>query len=53
MEKPSIGIIISSTRENRFGERAAEWIHGIALQRADLDFEIVDLREYPLPYRPA
>jgi NAD(P)H-dependent FMN reductase len=50
MGNPRIGIIISSTRENRFGEKAARWIYGIASQRADLDFEIVDLRDYPLPF---
>jgi len=50
MSKPRIGIIISSTREKRFGEKAARWIHGIATKRADLEFEIVDLREYPLPF---
>jgi NAD(P)H-dependent FMN reductase len=50
MAKPRIGIIISSTRQNRFGEKAARWIHGIASARADLDFEIVDLRDYALPF---
>jgi NAD(P)H-dependent FMN reductase len=50
MSKPRIGIIISSTREQRFGEKAAKWIHGIASQRADMDFEIVDLRDHPLPF---
>jgi NAD(P)H-dependent FMN reductase len=50
MAKPRIGIIISSTRENRFGEKAAAWIYALASQRTDLDFEIVDLRDYPLPF---
>jgi NAD(P)H-dependent FMN reductase len=50
MAKPRIGIIISSTRQNRFGEKAARWIHGIASARADLDVEIVDLRDYALPF---
>jgi len=50
MSKPRIGIIIGSTRENRFGEKAARWIHGIAARRTDLDFEMVDLRDYPLPF---
>jgi NAD(P)H-dependent FMN reductase len=49
MANPKIGIIISSTRQNRFGEKAARWIHNIATQRTDLYFEIVDLRDYPLP----
>jgi NAD(P)H-dependent FMN reductase len=50
MANPKIGIIISSTREQRFGEKAAKWIYGLAAQRADLDFEIIDLRDYPLPF---
>ena len=50
MSKPRIGIVISSTREKRFGEKAARWIYGIASQRTDMEFEIVDLRDYPLPF---
>ncbi|MBZ6079021.1 NADPH-dependent FMN reductase [Microvirga puerhi] len=50
MTRPRIGIIISSTREKRFGEKAARWIHGLAARRTDLDFEIVDLRDYPMPF---
>lgn len=49
MEKPGIGIIISTTREGRFGDIPARWILDIASGREDLDFEIVDLRDYPLP----
>src|SRR6202035_1417176 len=48
-QKPRIGIIIGSTREGRFGERPAHWIHEIARQRTDLDFELIDLRDYTLP----
>jgi NAD(P)H-dependent FMN reductase len=50
LNKPLIGIVISSTRENRFGEKAARWIHDIAARRSDLDFEMIDLRDYPLPF---
>jgi NAD(P)H-dependent FMN reductase len=46
---PHIGIVIGSTRPSRFGEKPAAWIHGIAGKRADLDFEVIDLRDYPLP----
>lgn len=49
MTKPRIGIIISTTRQGRFGEKVAAWVAGIAAERTDLDFEIVDLRDYPLP----
>jgi NAD(P)H-dependent FMN reductase/transposase-like protein len=48
--QPLIGIVTTSTREHRFGEKAAQWIHRIAVQRNDLRFEIVDLRDYELPF---
>ena len=47
MSKPKIGVIIGSTRANRFGDKPAEWIANIAKARGDLDIEIVDLRDYP------
>jgi NAD(P)H-dependent FMN reductase len=50
MNKPRIGIIITSTRQGRFGDKIAEWVHGIARERSDLELEIVDLRDYPLPH---
>lgn len=50
MTRPRIGIIISSTRESRFGDKVAAWILRLAAGRTDLDFEIVDLRDYPLPF---
>lgn len=50
MEKPRIGIVIGTTREGRFGETPARWILEKASSRADLDFEIVDLRDYPLGF---
>lgn len=49
MNNPKIGVIISTIREGRFGERAAQWIFDKASQRDDLHVEIVDLRDYPLP----
>lgn len=48
--QPLIGIIIGSTREARFGEKPAHWIHEIAKQRTDLAFELIDLRDHPLPF---
>lgn len=46
---PRVGIIIGSTREGRFGEKPARWIHDLAKQRTDLAFELIDLRDHPLP----
>ena len=50
MSKPRIGIVISTTREGRFGERAARWVAELAKSRTDIEVEIVDLRDYPLPF---
>jgi NAD(P)H-dependent FMN reductase len=45
-----IGIIIGSTRPGRVGESVARWVHGIAAQRHDAEFEVVDLLDYKLPH---
>jgi len=45
-----IGIILGSTRPNRNGEQVAGWVLGVASRRHDADFELLDLREYPLPH---
>jgi len=49
-QKPHIGIVLGSTREGRFGEKPANWIHEIASQRTDLSVESIDLRDHPLPF---
>ena len=50
MAKPKIAIIISTTRATRFGEKPAKWIHEIAAERKDMNVELVDLRDYPMPF---
>ena len=45
-----IGIILGSTRPNRNGEQVAKWVLDIASRRDDAEFELVDLRDYPLPH---
>ena len=35
---------------NRFADKPAEWIAEIAKARGDIDVEIVDLRDYPMPF---
>jgi NAD(P)H-dependent FMN reductase len=49
-EKPKIGIIISTTRDGRFGDRPAEWIKDLGNGQGEAEFEIVDLKDYPLPF---
>src|SRR5712692_1408012 len=50
MAKPKIAIIISTTRAARFGEKPAKWIYDIATGRADMSVELIDLRDYPMPF---
>ena len=50
MSKPKIAIILGSTRETRFGERPARWLHELAQARGDAEYRLVDLRDYPLPF---
>ena len=50
MDKPKIAIIVSTTRQGRFADRPAQWIFGLAKGLGTADFEIVDLRDFPLPF---
>jgi NAD(P)H-dependent FMN reductase len=50
MSKSKIAIVVGSTRATRFADAPAEWIAKIAKANADLDVEIVDLRDFPLPF---
>lgn len=45
-----IGIILGSTRQGRNGALVADWVTSLANARTDADFELVDLRDYPLPH---
>jgi len=45
-----IGIILGSTRPNRNGEQVAKWVLEVASGRDDAEFELIDLRDYPLPH---
>ena len=50
MSKPKIAIVIGSTRAARFADVPTQWIAKIAKAHADIDVEIVDLRDFPLPF---
>ncbi|MDP5307690.1 NADPH-dependent FMN reductase [Paracoccus spongiarum] len=50
MTKPKIAVIISSTRETRFADKPAEWFMGKVADHADLEFDLVDLRDQDLPF---
>ncbi|MGD0526541.1 MAG: NAD(P)H-dependent oxidoreductase [Polyangiaceae bacterium] len=47
---PRIGVVLSTTRAGRFADRPTEWLMGFASKRTDLTFEVVDLRDYPMPF---
>jgi NAD(P)H-dependent FMN reductase len=49
-DKVRIQIILGSTREGRFGDRVASWFYGLTLKREDLVAELIDLRDWPLPF---
>jgi NAD(P)H-dependent FMN reductase len=44
-----IGVILSSVREGRRGEAFARWIQELLVAREDVDVELLDLLEWPLP----
>lgn len=50
MSKLKIGIVISTTRATRFGHKPAEWVRSIAAGRSDMAVEILELRDYPMPF---
>lgn len=50
MDKLKIQLILGSTRVGRFGEQPAQWIYNLAKEREEFDVELLDLRDYPLPF---
>lgn len=45
-----IAILPSTTRNGRFADTAMAWIKGLIDARPDMEGEIVDLRDHPLPF---
>lgn len=48
--KPRIALIIGSTRPTRFADTPAQWMLRQAQARGDIEVELVDLRDHPLPF---
>jgi NAD(P)H-dependent FMN reductase len=46
---PLIQIIVGTTRPQRFADKPVAWIIDRLGSRDDLEFEVLDLRDYPLP----
>jgi NAD(P)H-dependent FMN reductase len=45
-----VKVIIGSTRENRFADKPAHWIFEEVKKEAGVEAEILDLRDYPMPF---
>ncbi len=50
MPNPKIAIIIGSTRATRFADKPAAWLQGVVAGRTDAEYEVLDLRDYPMPF---
>ena len=49
MALPVIQLIVGTTRRDRFSEKPLEWLVDRLARRDDLEFEVLDLRDHPLP----
>lgn len=47
---PKILVIVGTTRQGRFSEKAASYILREASKLKEIEVELVDLRDYPLPF---
>lgn len=50
MSRPHVQIIVGSIRDGRVGEPIARWFAAHAARRDDITTELVDLREWSLPF---
>ncbi|WP_431015356.1 NADPH-dependent FMN reductase [Bradyrhizobium pachyrhizi] len=48
--KPRIALVIGSIRPTRFADKPAQWMLKQARARDDMEVELVDLRDHPLPF---
>ena len=45
-----ISVIVGSVRQNRFAERPAQWIFGLLKARKGVQAELLDLKDFPMPF---
>jgi NAD(P)H-dependent FMN reductase len=50
MSKSKLAIIVGSIRQKRFADHVVPWIEEIARQHGRFEVEIVDLKDYALPF---
>jgi NAD(P)H-dependent FMN reductase len=48
--KPRIALVISSTRPTRWADKPKEWILRQMQARGDMEVEVLDLRDFDLPF---
>lgn len=48
--KHKVKIILGSTREGRFSDKPGHWLVAQAAERSDAEFEVLDLRDYEMPF---
>jgi len=46
----NLAIILGSTRQGRFGDEVATWVLQASGEHAEFRAEVLDLRDYPLPF---
>jgi NAD(P)H-dependent FMN reductase len=46
----TISVIVGSTRQNRFSEKPAQWIHQELRKREAIEAPLLDLRDFPMPF---
>ena len=44
-----VAVVVGSTRPGRKAEAVAKWVHSIAVNRKDAEFELVDIQDFNLP----
>jgi NAD(P)H-dependent FMN reductase len=49
-DTPLLQVIVGTHRDGRFSEKAAAWVMNRLKSRKGLSTELIDLRDYPLPY---
>src|SRR4051812_44748071 len=47
---PHLSIILGSSRRGRFADQVAAWVTSRVGTRTEVSFEVVDLRNHPLPF---
>ena len=48
-----VGIIVGSVRETRRGEHVGRWVSAIAAEHDDVEFDLIDLVDFDLPFATA